>query len=270
MLLKNKHAVIYGAAGSIGSAVARAVAHEGATVFLTGRTLDKLEKLANEINATGGKAFAAVVDAMNAEEVNNHLVEVTNQVGTIDISFNLIEIENKQDIALTQMSPDDFVYPVEKTMRTQFITSTAAGRVMMKKGSGVILSLTATPGGVGYPLVGGFGAACAALENFSRNLAVELGIYGVRAVNIRSAGSPDSRPFKEAMIAQPEVLGSVINKMKGDTMLKELPLIADIANVAVFLSSDMAAKITGVTIDVTVGTTAGLNHRTTDIEKSNE
>jgi len=198
------------------------------------------------------------------EEVNNHLDELVKQVGKIDISFNVIEIENKQNIALTQMLPHDFVYPVEKTMQTQFITMTAAGRAMMNKGSGVILSLTATPGGVGYPMVGGVGPACAALENFSTNLAVELGIYGIRVVNIRSAGSPDSRPFKEGMAAQPEILNSVISKMKSDTMLKELPLIADIANIAVFLASDMAAKITGVTIDATVGTTTGLNYRTTE------
>ena len=264
MLLKNKHAVIYGAAGSIGGAVTRAFAREGATVFITGRTRDKLEKLAHEINSAGGKAVVDVVDAMNIKEVNNHLEGVVNNAGKIDISFNAIEIENKQDIALTEMSPHDFVSPVEKTMQTHFITFTAAGRAMMKTGSGVILSLTATPGGVGYPMVGGFGPACAALENFSRNLAVELGVHGVRVVNIRSASSPDSRPFKEAMAAQPEIFKSEISRMEADTMIKELPLIADIANIAVFLASDMAAKITGVTIDATVGTTAGLNYRTSE------
>ena len=54
----------------------------------------------------------------------------------------------------------------------------------------------------------------------------------------------------------------VLGKMKADTMLKQLPLMADIANIAVFLASDMAAKITGVTIDATAGTTAGINYRT--------
>lgn len=263
MLLKNKHAVIYGAAGSIGAVISRAFAREGAIVHLTGRTDEKLKILADEINSEGGNAETTVVDAFNIDEVNNHLVKVVNQTGRIDISFNLIEIVNKQNIALTDMAPHDFVDPIEMTMLTQFITATAAGRAMMKNKSGVILSLTATPGGVGYPMVGGFGPACGALENFSRNLAVELGIYGVRIVNIRSAGSPDSRPFKEGFQAQPAIQESVIKKMKSDTMLKELPLISDIANIAVFLASDMASKITGVTIDATVGTTAGLNYRTT-------
>jgi 3-oxoacyl-[acyl-carrier protein] reductase len=262
MLLKHKHAVIYGAAGSMGSAVARAFAKEGATVFCTGRTGSSIEKLVNEINNTGGKAAAVVVDAMNEKGVNDHLDDVIQQAGCIDISFNAIGISNKQGIALTKMSLNEFVDPVEMTMRTQFITATAAGRAMMKKGSGVILTLTATPGGVGYPMVGGFGPACAALENFSMHLAVELGVYGIRVVNIRSGGSPDSRPFREAIETNPEVMDVVLGKMKADTMLKQLPLMADIANIAVFLASDMAAKITGVTIDATAGTTAGIYYRT--------
>jgi NAD(P)-dependent dehydrogenase (short-subunit alcohol dehydrogenase family) len=212
MLLKDKHAIIYGAAGSIGSLISHAFAREGATVFVAGRTLNRLEKLATEINSTGGKAIARVVDATNAESLNKNLDEIKNEAGKIDISFNLIEIENRQDIPLTEMSTQDFVDPVWKTMQTHFITCIAAGRAMMKNGAGVILSLTATPGGIGYPNVGGFGPACGALENFSRNLAIELGIYGIRVVNIRSAGSPDSRPFKEALASQPEIANSAITK----------------------------------------------------------
>ncbi len=146
-------------------------------------------------------------------------------------------------------------------MRTRFLTAVAAGKVMMRQGSGVILSLTATPGGIGYPYTGGFAPACSAMESFSSNLASELGIYGIRVVNIRSGGSPDSGVFKNAIDKYPDVMDGVLRQMKEDTMLKQLPLMSDIANAAVFLSSDMAGKITGVTLDVTCGTTAGLNYR---------
>jgi 3-oxoacyl-[acyl-carrier protein] reductase len=78
---------------------------------------------------------------------------------------------------------------------------------------------------------------------------------------MRSAGSPDSRVFKEAIDSNHKGMQSILRKMEEDTMLKKLPLMADIANLAVFLSSDMAGKITGVTVDVTCGTTAGLNYR---------
>jgi len=264
MLLKDKNAIIYGASGSMGGAVARAFAKEGATVFCTGRTGFSINKLVVEINNSDGKAIAAVIDAMNEKEVNDHLDDVMQQSGGIDISFNATGINNKQGIVLTKMPLNEFIDPVEMTMRTQFITATAAARAMMKKKSGVILTLTATPGGLGYPMVGGFGPACAALENFSMHLAVELGVYGIRVVNIRSGGSPDSRPFREAMETNPEVMDVVLGKMRADTMLKRQPLMADIANIAVFLASDMAATITGVTIDATAGTTAGINYRTSE------
>ena len=83
-------------------------------------------------------------------------------------------------------------------------------------------------------------------------------------MNIRSGGSPDSRPFREAKEANPEVMDAALGKMRADTMLKRQPSMADIANIAVFLASDMAATITGVTIDATAGTTAGINYRTSE------
>ena len=131
----------------------------------------------------------------------------------------------------------------------------------MKQGSGVILTLTATPGGIGYPFTSGFAPACAAIENFSRNLATELGTYGVRAVNIRSGGSPDSHVFKNAIEQNPKEMEVVMRAMKNDTMLKRLPLMDEVASTAVFLASDRAQSITGVTVDITGGTTAALNYR---------
>ena len=245
----------------MGGAVAKAFAAAGARVFLTGYRLDSVQKIADEILASGGSVDVDVVDAFDEKAINAHMERMVKKAGTVDISFNAIGINVIQNIPLVELPADDFVRPITQTMQTQFLTATAAGRTMMKQRSGVILSLTATPGGIGYPYTGGFAAAGCALESFSRNLASELGIYGIRVVNIRSGGSPDSRVFKEAIANHPEVMDVVIRKMKEDTMLKEMPLMADIANVAVFLSSNMAAKITGVTIDVTAGTTAGLNYK---------
>ena len=261
MLLKNKNAIIYGAGGSLGGAVAKALAASGARLFLTGRNINSVKKVADEILASGGNAEVDQVDAFDEKAINDHLNKVVNQAGKVDISFNAVGINVLQNIPLADMAMDDFVRPITATMQTQFLTATAAGRIMIKQGSGIILTLTATPGGIGYPYTGGFAASCCALESFSRNLASELGVYGVRVVNMRSGGSPDSRIFKEAIENQPEVMKSVLGKMQEDTMLKKLPLMADIANVAVFLASDMAAKITGVTVDITCGTTAGLNYR---------
>jgi len=261
MTLENKNAIIYGAGGSLGGAVAKALAEAGAKVFLTGRNINSVQKVADEIYKSGGKVEVDVVDALDEKAVNNHIETIVQKAGTVDISFNAIGIDIVMNIPLVDISVKDFITPITLTMQTRFLTAKAAAKVMMKQKSGVILTLTATPGGIGYPYNGGFAPTCCAVENFSKNLAIELGIYGIRVVNMRSGGSPDSRIFKNAIDTQPEVMEPILKQMEADTILKKLPLMADIANLAVFLSSDLAGKITGVTVDVSSGTTVGLNYR---------
>jgi NAD(P)-dependent dehydrogenase (short-subunit alcohol dehydrogenase family) len=263
MMLHDTNAIVYGAAGSLGGAVAKALAREGATVFVTGRTLATVERLAADIAASGGKAEAAAVDALDSGAVDRYLNQLRRRGLSLDVSFDAIGLEDLQGTALIDMQLEDFMRPVRIAMQTQFITSTAAARIMKEQRSGVILSLTATPGGIGYPHVGGFGPACCAIESFSRNLASEIGPFGVRVVNIRSAGSPDSRVFQEALETKDGK--AFFEKIKDDTMLKDLPAMDDVANVAAFLASSLAAKITGVTVDVTCGTTSALNYKVAPI-----
>ncbi len=261
MLLAGKNAIIYGASPSLGGAVAKAFAKEGAMVWLTGLDVNKVKPIADAIIAEGGQARVDVVDALDQHAVQHHIDRIVAEGNSIDISFNLIDTKATQNIPLVDMKLEDFLRPVEISMKTQFITNTAAARQMIRQRSGVILTLTATPGGVGYPMVGGFGPACCAMESLSRDLGSELGPYGIRVVNIRSGGSPDSRPFKEAIANSKGDLPDFLQKMKDDTMLKELPMMKDIANAAVFLSSDMASMITGVTIDITSGATTALSYK---------
>jgi 3-oxoacyl-[acyl-carrier protein] reductase len=263
MNLKNKNAVIYGAGGSLGGAVAKALAREGVRIFLTGRTLEPLQKLAEEIRVLGGTAEFNQVDAFNEESVKNNTQWIKQKGGSLDISFTAIDLQPVQNIPLVDMNTEDFVRPVSLAMHSHFITSVYAAKEMIKQRSGVILTLTATPGGIGYPFTGGFGPACSAIETLSQNLASEVGKYGVRVVNIRSAGSPDSKTFQDALRQNREIVEPILKTMEGDTMLKRLPPMEDIANVAVFLASSGANSITGVTIDVTAGTTAALNYKVT-------
>ena len=252
-ILHNRNAVIYGGGGSLGSTIAKAIAREGANVFLAGRHLSSVKTVADEIVDSGGHAEAAIVDAMNEGEVNTFVESIVRKGGTLDLSYCAIDFQVVQNIPLVQLNVEDFVRPVSIAMRSHFLTATAAGKVMMKHRSGVILSVTATPGGIGYPFTAGFAPACAALEGFSRNLAAELGMYGVRVVNIRSGGSPDSQVFKQAIERNPKEMAVILRGMENDTMLKKLPLMDEIANTAVFLASDLAKSVTGVTIDVTGG-----------------
>jgi len=157
MLLKNRNAVIYGAGGSLGGAVARAFALEGANVFLAGRTMIPLEAVANDIIASGGHAVAAIVDALEEKAVKAYVDAIVKKAGSIDISFNAIGVEDVQGIPLYEMGIEDFMRPITIAMKSQLITASAAARHMIKNGKGVILFLTATPAGKAYPLTGGFG-----------------------------------------------------------------------------------------------------------------
>jgi 3-oxoacyl-[acyl-carrier protein] reductase len=100
VLLKGKNAIVYGAAGAMGGAVARAFAQEGAAVFLAGRTLATLDEVAGEIRAQGGTAHTAQVDAMDPAAVGDHAAGVARTAGSIDISFNAISINVVQDMPL--------------------------------------------------------------------------------------------------------------------------------------------------------------------------
>lgn len=255
MLLENKNAVVYGGAGSIGGAVARAFAREGAKVFLAGRTLAKLDAVAEAIRAAGGAAETAQVDALEEQSVQKHIVEVARKAGGIDVSFNAIGMEDVHGTPLIEMSLDDFSRPITIATRTQFLTVKAAAPHMLKKGSGVIMMITATPARMAIPLVGGFSVACAALEGFVRSLAVELGARGVRVVCLRSAGSPES--IEETMDAHAAgnhvTREECIASLKEMTLLKRLPTLADVGNVAALMASDYAGTMTGTVANMTCG-----------------
>src|SRR5258708_23017169 len=88
MLLENKNAIIYGAGGAVGGAVARALARDGATVFLAGRTLAPVQAVAEEISARGGIADAAQADALHQQAIERHAAAVAVNAGRLDILFN--------------------------------------------------------------------------------------------------------------------------------------------------------------------------------------
>ena len=113
MMLQHKVAVIYGAGGAIGGAVARAFAREGANLFLTGRTLEPVEAVGEELVSAGGSAELAEVDALDEEAVDKHLQSVTDKADRIDISFNAIGIPNPTNRPpLTELDVEQFSLPI--------------------------------------------------------------------------------------------------------------------------------------------------------------
>jgi 3-oxoacyl-[acyl-carrier protein] reductase len=255
MLLENKNAVIYGGGGAIGGAVARAFAREGARVFLAGRTLATLDEVAGKISAAGGTAETDRVDALDGEAVEQHIGEVVKWAGGIDVSFNAISIRDVQLIPLSEMSREDFMSPILTGASTHFLTARAAGRRMAEKGSGVILTLSASAVRAHVPgvHVGGFGVACAAIEALTKQLAVKLGPRGVRVNCLRSEGIPESWEgvATEGWSAPTE---EIENALKARSLLGRVTTLADVGNAAAFLASDLAAATTGTVFNLTSGT----------------
>jgi NAD(P)-dependent dehydrogenase (short-subunit alcohol dehydrogenase family) len=247
MLLERKNAVIYGGGGTIGGAVARAFAREGATVHLAGRTSAKLDQVAREIREQGGTATTAQVDALDEAAVDAHADELVRDHGTLDVSMNLISTGDVQGTPLVEMALADFERPINNAMRSTYVTARAAGRHMIRQGSGVILMF----GGEGDPIrdynIGGFQISLTAVESLRKQLASELGRHGIRVVSLLTGGVIDSIP------ADYEGRDALVDSLVAPTLLGRGAMLEDVGNVAAFAASDRARTITASAINITCG-----------------
>ena len=259
MRLENKTAVIYGAGGAIGGAIARAFAREGATVFLTGRNQANVDAVANDIRASGAEAEASRIDALDEQAIDKHLDVVTAKTGRVDISFNAIGIPNTtlQGIALTELSVEQFLLPISVYTRSNFLTARLAARRMVAQQSGMILTVTPIVSRTGIPLLGGFALAMGALEVLTRNLSVELAPHGIRVAGMRTDGMPETGTIKEVFGIHASKLGISWEQfhdiIAGKNHRRRLPTLAELANVAVFLASDEAGALTGTMANLSMG-----------------
>ncbi|MEQ4519211.1 SDR family oxidoreductase [Pseudarthrobacter sp. B907] len=244
-LLQGKTALIYGAGGSIGGAVSRSFAAEGATVYLAGRTESRLEKVARDIRDDGGRAETAVVDALDEEQVDAFVDAAAKKARRIDISFNAISFGDIQQ-PLMEIDVNDFTQPITLATRTHFLTTRAAAGHMLKQKSGVVLMF----GGSGPQTVaglGGFKVALDAMEGLRRQWALELGRYGVRVVTMVSGGIIETIPW------QVEGREEIVVEIATAAHLNRTATLADVGNVASFIASDKAGAITDATINLSSG-----------------
>lgn len=259
MTLKNKVAVIYGAGGAIGGAVARAFASEGAELFLTGRSLAPVQLVAKDVVAAGGSAEAAAVDALDEQAVDEHLQSVIDRAGRVDISFNAVGIPNAGilGVPLVELGVEQFVLPITTYAASYFLTARLAGRHMMPKRSGVIMTVTALHSRTGIPLVGGYGPAMAAKEALTRDLSAELAPHGIRVVGLRPQGMPETGTIKDAFEPRARATGMTWEQwqelLASRTHPRRLMTLEEMANMAVFVASDKASGMTGTTVNLTMG-----------------
>lgn len=260
-LLPGKVAVIHGGGGAIGGAAALAFAREGARVFLAGRTLGRLEQVAERIRAAGGRVDVVVVDALDATAVLAHAERVAELAGRIDVVLNAIGLPHVQGKSFVEQTLEEFEAPIIGYVRAHFIIAKAVAPFMIRQSGGVVLGLS-TPGSV-LPGPGfmGYGVACAALEAMTRHLAGELGAQGVRAICLRADAIPEAlershsrRVFSEVASKHgttPEAM--LAAHAAQDTLLRRLPTLEQVADAAAFFASERAGATTGAIVNLTCG-----------------
>lgn len=233
MQLKNKTAVIYGAGGMVGTALARAFTEAGAIVV------------------------AAKVDALDEVAIDKHLATVDR----VDISVNAIGIKQTgvQGIPLVELSADAYLKPVDIYVRSHFLTARAAARRMVQQKRGVILAHTANPSALAIPLMGGMTPAWASIEVMMRTFSVENAAHGVRALTLRTTGLPETGTIDEVYGIHAKAIG--ITKEQFQAMLESRThrgrhnTLAELAAAAVFVASDAGSGFTGTVLDLTGGMT---------------
>jgi NAD(P)-dependent dehydrogenase (short-subunit alcohol dehydrogenase family) len=259
MLLQNKRAVIFGAGGAVGTAVAKELAAHGATVFLSGRTLDALEAVAEAIRASGGVASTMQMDALDEPAVRAYLDRVAREGGSLDILVNLMGPQPNDfgnGTSTLELPLDQYLVPLSTLVPSQFITARAAARHMVRQRSGVILFVTAVPAR-GAPNASAIGSAFGAMEALLRCLAMDLGPAGVRVVGIRSGAMVETRTIQQSFENTARTLGislaQVMSMSEQRSLLKRLSTIEDTARLAAFLASDGARALTGTIVNASSG-----------------
>ena len=260
LVLNGKHAVVFGAAGTIGAAVARDFSAAGAEVFLAGRTRSNVEAVTHQITSSGGKAHAAVVDTLDDDAVNRFISTIANETGKIDVMLDVsgpLAKEYGNTKVAVDLPIEEFMVPLKTMVRSRFITARAAARQMIRQHSGVIILVTGSPARPHVPGATAIGAAFSAIENLTQNLAFEVGPFGVRVVCVRTLANVDSRSIQDTM----GFLAGQLNITKDQAtaqiaqsnFLKVPATVQDTANAAVLVASDRARMMTGTVVNATAG-----------------
>ena len=259
--LKDKVAVVFAASGEIAGAVARAFSQHGAKVYVTARNLDAVKVLAKEINATGGRAEAAKVDALNETEIDNFLKKVIADDGKLDVVFNGIgltyaEMGGRPPTTLATF--EHFMAPMEKICGSQFLTSRAAARYMMQTQSeGTILLLTASLSRSKIPNLAGITAASAATEGLTRVMAAEWGGEGIKVMCICANALMETKRISGGIDDTAQQYGvpreQVVAQYKAFDIMKTSPTLKQLGETAAFLASETGVAFNSHIVDVDCG-----------------
>lgn len=242
--------LVSGASRGIGRAIAKGFADRGASVVITGRVAETLEKTAQEICPPGGIVRAKVCDAADAKALQTLADEVVAEFGRIDTLVNCAGVNKRMRVEQYDEPTYDFITNIN--IRGAFFLSLAVGRHMIQARSGNQINIDSINSNRPLRRVAPYAMSKAAMSQMTRSLAMEWGPYGVR-VNALAPG------FIATDLAKPLLSNPTINEWREkNTPLGRAGTPEDIAHVTIFLASKAAGYITGQVLYVDGGTTCGL------------
>jgi 3-oxoacyl-[acyl-carrier protein] reductase len=244
--LSGQVALVTGASRGIGKAIAIALGKAGATVACLARNEEKLKETAAEIAAAGGKASTHACDVTNSDAAQAAVDAVVEQHGRLDIVVNNAGIT--KDTLLPIMSDDDWDQVIAANLRSVFLFSRAAAKVMMRQRSGRIINMSSVSGLMGNPGQSNYSASKAGIIGFTQTVSRELAKRKI-TVNAICPG------FIATDMA--EALGpAIIDEVKKRIPIQRIGEADEIADAVLYLASDSASYITGQVITVDGGMTA--------------
>ncbi|HHV66001.1 MAG TPA: SDR family oxidoreductase [Peptococcaceae bacterium] len=251
MLLKDKIAIVTGAAQGIGKAIAKMYSEHGAYVVLCDIQEDKVKATALEIEKeTGRKTVGLTVDVTKSEQVNAVVEKTLELFGRIDILVNNAGILRHALIIDTDEKMWDQIFNIN--VKGTFLFTKAVCSVMMKQRSGKIINMSSCSGKKPTLKEAAYSATKAAIIGFTRVAALEMGPYGINC-NAICPGATDTDMIRNTFLTSPEVEQEWIDK----TALKRLGRPEDQARVALFLASELSDHITGESLIVSAGELMG-------------
>jgi len=243
-LLEGKTAVITGAARGIGKAIALRYAAEGASIAFTDLAYDEnAQKVEKEISAFGVKAKGYASNAANFTDTNEVVAKILADFGQIDILINNAGIT--RDGALKRMTEDQWDLVINVNLKSVFNFTKAVQPIMWKQGNGSIINMSSIVGVNGNANQANYSASKAGIIGFSKSVAQEVGTRGIR-VNAVAPG-----------FIITEMTGALPEEVRKGWMekiaLRRGGTPDDVANVCIFLGSELSSYVTGQTIQVCGG-----------------
>lgn len=243
-LLEGKVAIITGASRGIGSGIAKVFAEQGANVAFTySSSVESAMALENELNASGIKAKGYKSNAADFNEAQKLVDDVIAEFGTIDVLINNAGIT--KDNLLMRMSEEDFDKVIEINLKSVFNMTKAVQKIMLKNRKGSIVNMSSVVGVKGNAGQANYAASKAGMNGFTKSIALELGSRNIRC----NAIAPG---FIETEMTA-KLNEDVVKGWRETIPLKRGGTPEDVANVCVFLASDMSAYVTGQVINVDGG-----------------